>query len=366
MTEKEAIKAIAPYTTDEVAAALKRLTQSERFIKGLQYFYPNWNKATIIKKLNNCASCADFQITFIEPIISHIIKDSTDGVAVVGLDNITKDDHFLYLSNHRDIFLDSALLQYELYHRQLPFTEISLGDNLMVDPLIETVAKLNNMFTVFRTGSRMELLRNAQHLSAYLRHSICNKKVSAWIAQGNGRTKNGIDKTFPGLIHMLLMSGGDDFKKSIADLKIMVATISYEYEPCAFEKAKALQTIADTGSYTKSKWEDIQSILKGIKDYKGRINMVFEPLDVDKIEFSSNKKISLKAIVNAIDQMMAKNYKLWKTNYMAYDLLHQTSIYQAYYKQEDLIAFEQKIQKIDDKSVLRDRVLRIYANALDI
>ena len=168
-------------------------------------------------------------------IIKNSIKNTMDSFEISGLiksDNVNN----LYISNHRDIFLDSALLQNYLYDMGKPFTEISLGDNLIVNDTMEAVAKLNSMFTVFRSGSKSKILKNTFDLSRYLRFSITEKKVSSWIAQNNGRTKDGNDLTAPGLIKMLLLSGGDDLKASLKELQIVISTISYEYEPCAFEK----------------------------------------------------------------------------------------------------------------------------------
>lgn len=360
----DSMKTIAPYTIDDVQDALIRLAQSERFIKGIQYFHPHWSAEDIRQQLQKCQNCADFEIIFVEPIIKNCIDQSIDNLQVKGLENFKKEDNFLYVSNHRDIFLDAGLLQYALYHRDLPFTEISLGDNLMVDELIETVAKMNNMFTVYRSGSRMELLRNAQKLSAYLRHAITEKKVSAWIAQGNGRTKNGHDKTFPGLINMLLMSGGTDYKKSLEDLNVVVSSVSYEYEPCAFEKAIERHTIATEGQYIKSKHEDMYSILKGIKEPKGNVSLAFERLNIDAIDFSGNRKEVLKSIVAAIDKTVYKNYQLWKTNYMAYDMLHQSQQFEQHYTAQDVEEFKAYLNGRNEAEEIVERVLEIYATPI--
>lgn len=356
---------IAPYTAIEVQEAIRFLVQHELFLKGVQYFHPNWTIEEIQNNLSRCRSCADFEIIFVEPIIKNIIDNSISKLEVIGLENLTKQDNFLYISNHRDIFLDAGLLQYCLYHRGLPFTEISLGDNLMMDKLIEVVAKMNNMFTVYRSGTRMELLRNAQQLSTYLRHAISKKRVSAWIAQGNGRAKDGFDRTFPGLINMLLMSGDKDYKKSLEELKIMVSTVSYEYEPCAFEKAIELEHIASNGSYKKTQYEDLQSILKGIEAQKGNVALVFEPLGMAQINFSGSRKEVLKSIVQAIDNIVYKNYRLWKTNYLAHDMLHQSQQFQQYYTTTDWETFQTYLNQGNHSNAVIKQVLKIYATPVD-
>ena len=228
---------IAPYNQQQIDAALQWLTTNAKFKRGVQYLYPDWSDDEIVYKLKKCNTCSDFQVHFIEPMIRSLIENSIDNLHIMGLEDVAQKGNNLYISNHRDIFLDSGLLQYTLYHRGYPFTEISLGDNLIVNPEMERVAKLNNMFTVFRSGTRSELLQNAKNLSSYLRYSITQKNVSSWIAQGNGRTKDGNDKTFPGLVRMLLMSGSQDLKQSLHDLNIVLSSVSYEYELCAAEKS---------------------------------------------------------------------------------------------------------------------------------
>jgi len=354
-------ESIAPYNQQQIEAALDWLSQNKTFVKGVQYFHPSWSDALVIEKLKSCQSCADFQVAFIEPMIKNLIDRSISTLTITGLETIKKDDHHLYISNHRDIFLDSGLLQYTLYHRGYPFTEISLGDNLIVDDVIERVAKLNNMFTVFRTGTKLELLQNARNLSAYLRMALTDKKNSAWIAQGNGRTKNGDDKTFPGLISMLMMSGGSDFKTSIEELQIVVSSVSYEYEPCALEKAVEIQTRKDTGSYTKTKYENINSILKGIEEQKGDVNLHFEKLKVDHLAFTGNYKKDLRLISGEIDRLVYKNYHLHKTNYMAHDLLRTSEAFADHYTEADLTNFWHYLRGCTSDLKLQDRLLKMYA-----
>lgn len=357
---EEIFKTIAPYSQSQIEETLVWLESSEEFIKGVQYFYPDWTKEGIIKKLKSCRTCTDFQVTFIEMIIKNSIKNTMDSLEIIGLEEMdTKNS--LFISNHRDIFLDSALLQNQLYDMGRPFTEISLGDNLMVDETIKAVAKLNNMFTVFRGGKRMEQLKNSVNLSKYIRHSIVNKKVSSWIAQGNGRTKDGNDVTATGLIKMLLLSGGADIKKSLSELNIVVATVSYEYEPCAFEKANELSIVDRKGKYEKEKFENISSILKGINDDKGNVKLVFEKLNIDHIDFSNNRKKDVVKIANEIDKIMYKNYQVWKTNYMAYDLLLNDFKYQKYYTREDVVRFKNYLKESDNEDIYY-RLLKMYTN----
>ena len=357
---EEIFKTIAPYSQSQIEETLVWLEGSTEFIKGVQYFYPKWTKEEVIKKLQACKTCADFQVTFIEMIIKNSIKNTMESFEITGLEDIDTTNS-LFISNHRDIFLDSALLQNHLYDMGKPFTEISLGDNLMVNKTMKAVAKLNNMFTVFRGGKRMEQLKNSVNLSKYIRHSIVDKKVSSWIAQGNGRTKDGNDITATGLVKMLLLSGGADIKKAISELNIVVSTISFEYEPCAFEKANELSIIDRQGTYQKDRFENIHSILKGINDDKGNVKLVFEKLPLDHIIFSNNRKKDVILITDEIDRIVYKNYQLWKTNYMAYDILLNDYKYQKYYTQEDVVNFKKYLKESDNEDIYY-RLLKMYTN----
>ncbi len=360
----EELKLIAPYSQEQVKEALVGLETNDEFIKGVQFMYPKWTKAEIVSKLQACTTCGDFQVQFIEMIIKNSIKDTMNSFEISGLDSVDSTNS-LFISNHRDIFLDSALLQNHLWDIGKPFTEISLGDNLMVNETMKAVAKLNNMFTVFRTGEKSKILRNSINLSKYLRHAITQKKVSAWIAQGNGRTKNGDDKTAPGLIKMLLLSGtGYDIKKDVEELNIVVSCISYEYEPCAFEKANELSSLEKYGSYQKEKFENIHSITSGINNYKGNVTLIFQKLDVNKIDFANNRKKDVIAIAKEIDRLIIKNYKLNKTNFMAYDLLYDAKKHTKHYNQKDIEKFEEYLAVTENEDIYH-KVLKMYAQPIN-
>ncbi len=357
---EELADSIAPYSNEQITKALKWLETNDEFIKGVLYFYPDWSPDIVIEKLRSCHSCSDFQVTFIEMIIKNSISQTMDSFEILGLDKIKK-PNVLYISNHRDIFLDSALLQNHLWDIDRPFTEISLGDNLMVHPTMLAVAKLNSMYTIRRSVSRSEMLQNSLDLSAYLRESITIKKVSSWIAQGNGRTKDGNDVTATGLIKMLMLSGGKDMKKNISDLNIVVSTISFEYEPLAFEKATELDSIERTGAYVKKEHEDLRSVVQGIKEYKGNVLLRFESLDVDRITFTNNRNKDVASVATEIDRITYKNYKLWKTNFMGYDLKTNSTKYQSEYGDTDLETFKIYLSKAKTEGVYQ-RLLDIYSN----
>jgi len=359
---KENFKSIQPYTNEQELEALKWLETNAEFIKGIQFFYPKWSENKIVEKLKTCKSSADFQTTFIIDIINGSIYDSMDSFDIVGLEEI-KNPNNLIISNHRDIFLDSALLQNKLWEIGRPFTEISLGDNLIVNDTMKAVAKLNSMFTVLRSGNKSEMLANVRNLSNYLRYSITEKKVSSWIAQKNGRAKDGNDVTAPGFIKMLLLSGGSDIKEAVRELNIVISTISYEYEPCAFEKANELSVIAKEGVYKKREFENIYSLVNGVKDKKGDVKLVFEELNVDNIHFTNNRKKDVLSVAAEIDRIVYKNYQLRKTNYMAHDLLYNETAYRHHYTEKEVKEFKEYLSKATNEDVYH-RILKMYVAPL--
>lgn len=360
--EIEAFKSIAPYNDQKVRETLKWLETNEEFIRTIQFFYPDWSRQEIVEKLQYCKTCTDFQVQFIADIINKSIKESMDSFEIKGLES-TNTQNCLYISNHRDIFLDSALLQIKLFEMGRPLTEISLGDNLIVNDTMLAVSKLNSMFTVLRSNSKSEKLKNSKNLSNYLRYSITEKKVSSWIAQKNGRTKDGNDQTAPGLIKMLLLSGENDIKKAIEELNIVVSTVSYEYEPCAFEKANELSIIEKEGNYIKGKFENIYSIVNGINDYKGNVKLVFEKLDITNIKIENNRKKDAISIANEIDRIVHKNYQLRKTNYIAHDLLYSDTKYRHHYKEEDVTNFEAYLLQAKNEDIYH-RILKMYVSPI--
>ncbi len=353
---------IAPFSDEEVKNAINELKHDDLFFKGVQFFYPDWSINDIKSKLNDCKSCSDFQVQFIEQIIKRAIRHSMDEFKIIGLNQVDA-THSLFLSNHRDIFLDAALLQNHLYDIGLPFTEISLGDNLMINSTFQKVAKLNNMFTVLRSGSKSSMIRNTVNLSHYLRHAITEKKVSAWIAHRNGRTKDGHDVTAPGLIKMLLISGGDDTKEAIESLNLVISTVSYEYEPCAFAKAEEFKLLKNKKVIPLKEKRDLNSIVKGINDYKGKVSLVFEKFDLNQINFTNNTKDDAKIIAKAIDRVMYRNYQIHKTNYMAYDLYFKSTTYRTQYTLKDLDGFKAYLNQAKDNEIYSS-VLKMYVNPL--
>ena len=305
------------------------------------------------------------------PAIRSIVKQTSSGLTCSGFDNIDPDNAYLFIANHRDILLDSAILQILLVEHNFETSEITFGSNLMTSEFVIDAGKVNRMFKVFRDGTKREMLTNSKRLSAYMRYAITQKNTSLWIAQRKGRTKDGNDKTEPGLLKMLNISGTGNFIENFTELNIVPLTISYEYEPCDVLKVKELY-YSLKAPYKKSPGEDLNSIITGITQQKGRIHLsIGKPIN-DKLykieEKANNDKIN--QLARMIDKQIYDNFKLWKTNYIAYDILYNNGKYLNKYTSEDKKAFKNYLTKQlinikGDKKILEKIFLNIYANPVE-
>lgn len=370
MFKEEDFEDIRPYYDAEINPALKRIISNPVFDRILDFFFPHEDKDKIRDLLSKTESAYSFQKNFVYHLVQSIISKSTKGVICNGMENLKPGTPYLFISNHRDIVLDSALLQALLVDSGHNTTEISFGNNLMINPFVVDLGKANRMFKVTRVGSSRQLLINSQLLSAYIRHTIVDKKTSVWIAQRPGRTKNGNDKTETSLLKMLNMSGTGSPEDSFRELKIVTVTVSYEYEPCCALKVKELIATSLTGKYQKQPNEDLNSIITGITQKKGRIQFALEPpldhtLDQLKNKPSVNEKINM--LAGMIDAEMHKNFRLWPNNYIAWDMLNHSQRFIEYYTSEDKMKFLEYMESETgglegDRNKINDIFLRIYAN----
>jgi len=357
---------------EEVKAAINRITANTAFLKLSNYLFPNMPAEKITDDLKNISSVAEFQKKFMYPMIRAILEKTSSGLTFSGFENIKPDQAYLFISNHRDIFLDSAILNILLLEQGLPTTEISSGSNLMVSPVLADMVRLNKMVTVYRDeGTSRQWYNQEKLLSEFIRHSIHDRKISVWIAQRNGRTKDGADKTQPGLLKMLVMGLNHQLKSNFKQLNIVPVSMSYEYEPC--DKLKVAELNASGNGYKKTTHEDLHSIISGITQQKGHIHLaVCQPIndDLDKIDDSLNDNQQIQAIANLIDKQIHNNYKLWPTNYIAADLLAGAHRYADFYSVADKVKFEGHLVKQcntlnGDTGKFWQMFLEMYANPLE-
>ena len=317
----------------------------------------------------------EFQDIAMVGVVQSVLVKTAEGFTCNGTENLTalQGRKFLAVSNHRDIVLDPALIQYSLHEAGLPYSELCVGSNLLKNQLIEDLMRSNRMIKVIRGISARELYLSSRKLSGYIRGTIVSGAASVWIAQREGRTKDGADTTEQGLLKMFDLSGENGFEQNFKDLCIVPMSISYEYEPCDARKAREILIRRQTGTYRKKPNEDTHSILTGIRQVKGHIMLnIGRPLTDEELAraaaCSGNDRYQ--SIRHLLDERIISGYKLFKTNYMGYDLMNGTSEYLGVkYLPEDLESFrkytEHKIGKLErrlDRDALRDIFWHIYGN----
>lgn len=367
---QEEFEDIRPYYDHEINDALNRIVDVPEFKKILAFLFPGEDNESISRNLRHINSALDFQKQFMHPLVSSIVEKTSKGLATSGFEKLSPGTPYLFVSNHRDIVLDSAMLQVKLLDFGHETSEITFGSNLMSNQFIIDLGKVNRMYKVYRGGNRMELFRNSKILSEYIRYTITEKRISSWIAQRNGRTKDGSDKTETGLLKMFNISGKNDFYSSFKELNIVPLSISYEFEPCCSSKVREIATLNNGNPYQKEANEDLISIVTGITQPKGHIhlavcNPVNEMLDQIEKSLSVNDKINKLALM--IDSTIYKNFKLWPNNYIAVDMLSDSDEFSDHYKPDEKERFIRYMENelsafTGDKSQEEKLLLKLYAN----
>ncbi|MBQ3176052.1 MAG: 1-acyl-sn-glycerol-3-phosphate acyltransferase [Bacteroidales bacterium] len=362
---------IRPYVDAEVAPAMERIA-SNPMLQGISaYLFPGKDVSYFKNILLSCKTIDDFQENVMQYVVKKILSDTAKNLTYGGLEYFDGDKKYLIVTNHRDIVLDSAIIQIILYMHNIQTTEIAVGDNLISSSFMEDATRTNKMIKVVRNTTLREVYASSQKLSQYIRHSVSTNKSSIWIAQRNGRTKDGWDVTEQGVLKMLDMSGSKDFVKDFGELSIMPASISYELEPCDLLKCVELY-ISKRRKYVKSKDEDFNSILTGIMQFKGNIHIEFtKPITHEEIEQAAqlDKNERFKFLTSAMDKRIVSSFKLWKNNYIAYDMITGSNEFAAEYTQEEKKAFVDymkfKLSSAEgDMDELEDIFLHIYANPI--
>ena len=363
---------ISPYTDAEAVEALGKLADHPAVVEVSKAIFPDKEPEFLRKILKSVKSIDEFQVLVMNKAVEWVLSTTAHNFSYDGIGNLKKiNGKFLAMSNHRDIILDPAITQVVLYRNAIPMTEIAVGSNLLTNKYIEYLIRSNRMIKVIRGINARQLYLSSQVLSKYIRECITSGRSSIWIAQREGRAKDGIDTTEQGLLKMLDMSGTADFTTNFEELNIVPLSISYEYEPCDILKARE-RLISRTQKYVKGSREDFISIMTGIEQQKGNIHLnIGSPLTHDEIEAASccNKNDRYQAIRHAVDVRIIEGYKLWKTNYIGYDMVNHTFKYRDKYTPEDVAQFtdyvEHQLDKVEQslcRADLRDIFLRIYAN----
>lgn len=371
---------IRPYDTGEMQQAFNELLADRQFstmLRGMVPWLPKSLRNAVLKMaFIGVKSPLDFQKRFMKPIVRHIIRKHTDGCTFD--DKCLPRDfslRYTFVSNHRDIVLDSALLDVMLVEAGYPTTvEIGIGDNLLIYPWIKRLVRMNKAFTVRRGLTPKEMLRSSQIMSRYIHYAVTQKHENIWIAQREGRAKDSDDRTQDSVLKMLAMGGEGKTIDSLREINIVPLTISYEFDPCDYLKAQEFQQKRDNPAFKKSRQDDLDNMKTGIFGYKGRVHYhcaapintwIDELGDLPKTEFFA-------ALSKRIDRELHANYRLFPCNYIALDELEETKKYAQHYTEADKKRFEDylkgQLEKVKianpDVKFLRERMLTMYANPL--
>lgn len=365
---------IRPYDESEAREAFHRIASSELLPRIVETVFPSKTSEEVRKILINLKSIDEYQSTVMIPVVETILSKTTAGVTYSGIENIKDGKTHIFLSGHRDIILDPSILEYILYSNGISWSEIAVGDNLLGSALIKDLMFTNRMIKVIRSGNTRDKYVASTVLSEYLRSKVVSGERSVWIAHRGGRTKDGNDTTGQGVLKMLSMSYGKDFDRAYSEMSIVPLSISYEFESCDFLKAREIY-LTRRGPYVKAPDEDMNSMLTGIMQPKGRVHFHFSPVVSDDEITSCEGAHVNERIVSLrlkIDKTIQSNFKLWPNNYIAYDILNASDRYSIEYSSAQKEFFVGYMEKglgeivARDNSVditeLKDIFLHIYAN----
>ncbi len=366
---------IRPYHDAELPQIFEELIADPAFRRVMTTAMPDVPFEMIAYKMRSCKTKTDFQKAFCYGYLHKIINEDTDGTTIDCSTLPDKKLAYTYVSNHRDIILDSGLLSVKLVDEGLETVEIAIGDNLLIYPWIKKLVRVNKSFIVQRALSMRQMLESSIRLSNYMHYAIQQKRQSVWIAQREGRAKDSDDRTQESVLKMFAMGGEGDIIDRLLSLNIAPLTISYEYDPCDYLKAKEFQLKRDDICYKKSQTDDLLNMKTGLTGYKGRVHFQVATCINDELKSldRSLPKQDLFAIVaNLIDRHIHANYRLYPNNYIAHDMLSDKTTFITNYSAEDKKHFleylDKQIDRIDlpdkDVSFLRGKMLLMYANPL--
>lgn len=364
---------IRPYSPEELPKIFEELLSDNDFIEVIKKVLPDTPIEALANILRNCKTNLDVQKNIFYGLLHDIIKKCSDGFSFDSSQIADKNKGYTFISNHRDIVLDSGFLSVGLIDNGFPTTvEIAIGDNLLIYPWIKKLVRVNKAFIVQRALSMRQMLEASARMSRYIHFAVTQKQENIWIAQREGRAKDSNDRTQDSVLKMLAMGGSGDVIDSLKELNIVPLSLSYEYDPCDFLKAQEMQLKRDVEGFKKSQQDDLVNMQTGIFGYKGRIHFQTGPCINDELEtLRGLPKVEIFTKVSEIiDRHIHRNYRMYPANYIACDMLNGNTTMAEHYTAEDKVKFEAYLEKkislinIPDKDIdfLRERILTMYAN----
>jgi hypothetical protein len=331
----------------EGPALAEQVLANEHMLPFLRLFDLSLNTVQLIRRLKRIRTVTDLQHQILVPIFEQIFETTTDGISCSNLASLPRERGLTYLSNHRDIILDSAVMNIMLFKNGIRLARAGIGDNLLLNETVRIVFNMMKCFVVKRSLIGKEKVRFLRQLSEFIAYVIDERGSSVWLAQKSGRSKDGNDRTNPAVIKMLAMAGGRDSVSHLKSLGLVATTCSYEWDPCDASKVRELMARHTGVRYLKQPDEDMASIRTGICGSKGRVHVTFSPIEPDKLELcrEMRDKARYAYLAELIDSKILGGYKLWPTNYVAADLLTGKGTYANHYTEANREAFIERMEK---------------------
>lgn len=369
---------IAPYEDSLFESKIRSLVKEPGFLHAVGFTMPKEDVPVLIDELLKITNTHEFQKEIMIPFLEVIAKTTTSGISLGGIKYLNPNISYTYITNHRDIVLDASFLNLALSRRGIPTTEVAIGNNLLVFDWIEDLVRLNKSFIVKRNTGVREALSAAKQLSAYIHHTILEKRESVWIAQREGRAKDSSDHTQESLVKMLALEGEGSFIDRIKEINLMPVSISYEFDPNDYLKAREFLLKNRDPEYKKSQRDDLFSMETGLLQFKGKVHFQLTPRinsRLDQIGETKDRNRAAKWIGHIIDQAIHRSYEIFDINYIAYDLLHNSNRFAAHYTEEKrrevIDYFNAQLDKVDLKDItleehefMINRMYVMYANPL--
>ena len=366
---------IRPYHDEELPQIYEELIADPAFQQVASAVFPEVPFEALAQKMRTCKTKLEFQKAFCYTILKRFAKDTTQGVTLDLTAQTDKTSAYTYISNHRDIILDSGFLSVLLVEQGLDTVEIAIGDNLLIYPWIKKLVRINKCFTVQRALTMRQMLESSIRMSRYMHYTIAEKKQSIWIAQREGRAKDSNDITQDSVLKMLAMGGDGDIITNLQELNIVPLSISYEYDPCDYLKAQEFQLKRDIPDFKKTTDDDLLNMQTGLLGYKGRVCFRMASCineDLGELDRTLPKPELFVAISALIDKRIHANYRIFANNYVAHDLLYNAEEFADHYTAEDRKRFtsyiDTQLERITipnkDVDFLREKLLLMYANPL--
>ena len=366
---------IRPYYDEELPAIYEELITDPAFRQVAEAALPGIPFETLAVQMRACKTKQEFQVGICYNILKRIIREATQGVTFDNSAQPEKGGAYTYVSNHRDIVLDSGFLSMMLVEQGQDTVEIAIGDNLLIYPWIKKLVRINKSFIVQRALTMRQMLESSARMSRYMHHTIRDKHQSIWIAQREGRAKDSNDRTQESILKMMAMAGEGDIITRLKEMHIVPLAISYEYDPCDYLKAKEFQQKRDNPDHKKTTADDLLNMQTGILGYKGRVHFCTAPCLNEQLEALDRSLPKQELFVRAaelVDRGIFANYRLYPNNYVAADLLDGGNHFASHYTVEDKLRFTdylaRQLSRIDlpgkDEAFLREKLLLMYANPL--